>query len=575
MKKTRRFAAIAAAVAMTACMAMPMAMTSFAYDITINKEGTTTADTAHTYSAYQIFSGTINDDGVLGNIVWGEGVNGDAIVTALKADATVKSLFTADSYTAAQVAEVISSMTKNSTELDAVAKIFSANKGSATAYTSTDGVITTAKPGYYLIEDTTTVASGDAKSKFILEVVKDVTTTAKRDYPDMEKKVKENTKYDGFYTHENGTTDYTTAATYNDVADYCMGDTVTFQLIGTLPSDVMIYDGYYYKFTDTLATGLTLDADSIKVYIVNDGALSDETALTEGYAFAANGQEFTITFDDIQQVDGVSGDSVVIVEYDAVLNQDAQVGLNGNENVAKLTYSNNPNWVGSGDTDVNDDETSETPEEKVIVFTYELDVTKYLGEYVENGTNTTADDQPLTQAGFKLYSSDGKKVATLNTDNEITGWTDAAVEGAGTEVKTDANGQFSFIGLDDGTYVLKETTTPNGYNTMDDLTLTITAGTVHVQNYNEAVEYDTAAEVLTDLDLTTVEGTSTVYLDGEKDVAGDNTDGKVATYVENLKGSTLPSTGGIGTTLFYVVGGTLVAGTGVTLIAKKRMKKED
>ena len=274
------------------------------------------------------------------------------------------------------------------------------------------------------------------------------------------------------------------------------------------------------------------------------------------------------------------------------MNENAVIGLDGQENKVKLEYSNNPNLEykpngGSGDEtpgtpDKNESDTPETPdspnentgktpEDKVIVFTYELDVTKYLG--------TKDKTAGVGEAGFKLYNKDGK-AATIDENMKITGWvteSDAVGEEgqegyvpavSGTEVKTDADGKFKFIGLDDGTYVLKETTVPDGYNKMTDLTLVIDATTVNNQGWA-----GTPSDALTALKLWhDAKGSET---DTPVNTAGANND-IVADEIVNKKGSSLPGTGGIGTKLFYVGGGAMVAVAGVFLITKKRMgKKED
>lgn len=240
------------------------------------------------------------------------------------------------------------------------------------------------------------------------------------------------------------------------------------------------------------------------------------------------------------------------MEYNAVLNSNAVIGLNGQENEVYLTYSNNPNWTGEGTPE----DSGKTPEDKVIVFTYELDVTKYLGD-----EKTTANATEGTKAGFKLGNANGTKWATVDENLRITGWVDDVA--AATEVTTDATGIFKFVGLDDGTYTLRETTTPTGYNTMADLNLTIDATTSNVQDWNFGAE-NAAKSALSAIKLTM----------NNKETTGDVTEGKVEGSIINQKGSSLPSTGGIGTTMFYVGGGVLVAGAGVLLITKKRAKKD-
>lgn len=223
----------------------------------------------------------------------------------------------------------------------------------------------------------------------------------------------------------------------------------------------------------------------------------------------------------------------ILVEYSAVLNDNARVEKTapGNINKVYLEYSNNPNGEGIG----------KTPEDVVIVFTYKLDVHKIDGDTKAN----------LAKVGFKLwrYAADGKtkEWAQVNESGKLTGWTDA--EKSATELVSDAKGLFNVIGLDDGTYYIHESTTLPGYNSIDDAAVTISADTTNGQKGNGKVE-----------ELKTI----------EIKVNNKSVEGGVVT-IENRKGSTLPTTGGMGTTIFYVVGSILVLGAAILLITKKRM----
>lgn len=395
------------------------------------------------------------------------------------------------------------------------------------------------------------INNNGAKTRFILKVAGggNVTVTAKSSAPSVIKKVKEDDKA---VTGAVKVGSYTADAQYNDVADYCIGENVPFELISTMPSTYNDYTSYFYQFTDTLASNFTLNADSIAVKVVNaDG----ETALTATTDYTVGAQDesgkFTITINDTKKIASITKDSTIVVDYTAQLNSGAVIGLDGQENKVDLTYSNNPNYTGDGASTPNEDK-GKTPEDKVIVFTYELDVTKYLGD-----EHTKANAEDGTKAGFKLGNANGTKWATVDENLRITDWVDDVA--AATEVTTDATGIFKFIGLDDGTYTLRETTTPTGYNTMADLALTIGATTDNNQTWA-----GTASDALSAIKLTI----------NNEDTAGDTNTGIVATKITNQKGSSLPSTGGIGTTMFYVGGGVLVAGAGVLLITKKRAKKD-
>lgn len=568
-KKTRRVAAFAAAVMMAACVAVPMSSFSASAaannSITISGFNTTenNDDGTHTYEAYQVFSGQYAD-GVLGNIEWGSGVDGDAILSALHTASSTTGnalygLFPDTVTDAKGVANVLSTITDHDdAKTQAFAAIVGKNLSITTSGSYSGGKISDLEDGYYMVQDkndspSTTPGEDNsgAKTRFILKVAGggDVTVQAKSSAPSVVKKVKENTNVDD-YEYKTGSTD----ADYNDVADYSIGDAVPFKLYGTLPSTLGDYTKYKYVFHDTLATEFTAPAaKDVKVCI--DGADKTSSATVE-----VSGQNITVTFNDIIAA-GANKESIVTVEYNAVLNANAQIGLPGQRNEVYLTYSNNPNWVGDGSGGSGDTPSDEgkTPKDEVIVFTYELDITKYLGD-----TNTTANATDGTKAGFKLKAVDGDHKDTWakvdTTTGKITGW---GTEAEATEVTTTATGTFKFVGLDDGKYLLKETTTPTGYNTMADKELTIDATTVNGQSWNFGAE-NAASAALTAIKLT---------MDAT-DSNGSVDDGTVSGEIINQKGSSLPSTGGIGTTLFYVGGGVLVAGAGVLLITKKRAKKD-
>lgn len=564
-KRARRAAAFAAAVVMAACAAIPMGSSFSASaagnnSITIDGFNTTgnNDNGNHTYEAYQVFAGQYAG-GALGNITWGSGVDGTAILAELQSAAAPLDVFNS-AKDAKDVAEKLATGVTKADD-DTLAVAFAAVVGkhltAVKSGTYANGAITGLDDGYYLVQDASdspdsTVGANNngAKTRFILKVAGggNVTVTAKSSAPSVIKKVKEDDK-----TVEGDVKvgSYTADAQYNDVADYCIGENVPFELISTMPSTYDDYTSYFYQFTDTLASNFTLNTNSIAVKVVN---VNGETALTANDDYTVSSQDgsgkFTITINDTKKITAITKDSTIVVDYTAQLNSGAVIGLDGQENKVDLTYSNNPNYTGKGEETPEEDK-GKTPEDKVIVFTYELDVTKYLGD-----EHTKANAEDGTKAGFKLSNADGKW-ATVDGNLRITGWVDDVA--AATEVTTDANGIFKFIGLDDGTYTLRETTTPTGYNTMADLALTIGATTANNQTWA-----GTASDALTAIKLTM----------NNNETAGDVDNGTVSGSIINQKGSSLPSTGGIGTTMFYVGGGVLVAGAGVLLITKKRAKKD-
>lgn len=641
MNKMKKFASIATAVLMTACMAAPMTMslTSSAATITIKND---LAD--HEYEAYQIFKGTLAD-GVLSNIEWGTGVDNtsDALLNAIKTISINSTTPFSACNNAEDVAKVLSDAadqvtTATKTDMEITkefAKVVGSHLGTVTgtASTNTDGkyVISGVADGYYLVQDKSSSLNGDndAYTRYILQVVGSAEVSPKSTKPSVEKKVYE----ESIATNDNSNV---YGAGYNDVADYDIGDAVPFKLYGSLPSsatEYAEYSAYFYQFNDTLGTEFNApNASDIHVYyeqgtgatatkkeIVNvlpsplpDGKTADDYIVLENSDLVrrvdSTANKITITIENIKEVVPTIGENVgkITVEYSAVLSANAKVGYEGQVNAVNLDYSNNPNveWtptkgtedhpgtpttpgVGDGsETPETPNDKGQTPDDGVIVFTYGFDINKIIAstdtklagaKFAVYYETTTGEGENATVTKHYIKTdSDNKYAGDLGTaPNAET--TVANANGVWESVNT-ANVNIVIKGLDkDKTYYIEELVAPAGYNKLTAaVPVTISSTFAGEAIYSEQDWHYSAVGNIQNGEMTALD--SIKVNDGTNDVNVTNVDGDdIGTItIGNSAGSTLPGTGGIGTTLFYVGGGAMVAVAGVFLITKKRMgRKED
>lgn len=527
MKKAiKKLLAALLAVAMVCAMAIP----AFAYNPGETKED---LNTKHDYGAFQIFEGVISKDNeTLSDVNWGQNITEpDIFLAKLKEDPTIGGKFETD-FTAQDVLAVISKWHDSDDNSIAFARVVchylypDANANPTPVATDHTGGINIPKSGYYLIVDTSTFSDDDFyhayNSFFLLNVPQTpyvVLVNHKVVKPTVEKEVYDNN-------------DIGSTGGWGSSADHAINEPFQFRLIAKLPASENNGRAYdYYKeyavcFTDTLSDGITFDKlDTVEI-TNGDGSTPQE--ITEGnYTLKRNDpQSITLSIDDVKTcVPDLNKGATITVTYTAHLNEKAYVNTVGggtdNKNSVYLEYSNNPRISTSLD---------HTPESAVCVYTYQLNNTKYHDDDTQGNE--------LEGAGFKLYSdADCKNEVELYQDGEFYYPIKNATGKEAVEMKSAANGQFNVKGLDAGTYYLKETTPPKDYNACADKKIVISA--THDVNH---------------VDLS----------------------GNLSTTIINKKagGITLPSTGGIGTTIFYVVGGGLMVAAIVLLVTKKRMENK-
>ena len=571
-------------VALAFVLAFAMTVTAFAatkpsdgdgYVITIRPGNFTDTTKTDRFKAYEVFTGTLTKpgaDGVLtsdqahqlADIKWGADIVPETLIEALATDANgdfegafgdIRS-YDGDEYEQTlRVAQTLSEHKNDSAFLVAFARAVQASLSESASPVSSvfadpDFKISVGNPGYYLVVDDPgdDTADGDVLSEYILEVLGNQSIDIKADAPSVDKTMVENK------------------------GSYEIGQTIRFRLIGTLAENYLNYsDVYFYKFNDTMSKGLTYAGDdtvTVKAYSVNpDGSLKDEMLTVDAAQYeikSVKSEEdgttlLTIEFADLKDIAGLQPEYVIVVEYDAFLNDDAKI-VSPETNEVFLTFSNNPNGDGKN-------ETTDVPGPDVPVYTFTIDATKL----------DSVTDEPLPGVSFKLYKQKDAEAADSADNNlygvfyekgntytlkEENGWTN---KDDATLLVTGEDGMLHIKGIGEGTYFLEEAEPLNGYNTLTaPVEITITA-----EYYNSNADGHKEGE------LKSV--TCTIGERSEK-FAGIDEDaipvlGTVAIKVLNTPAGTLPNTGGIGTYIFYISGSLLLAGAAAYLIVSKIRNK--
>lgn len=477
----------------------------------------TAPDNGHTYEILQIFKGDLHNS-VLSNLVWGKngkGTEGEAVpetnINELKAKVG----------DVAVREYIVNNLLNGADPFATIGKVGEEFVASMVVPT-----------GYYMIRDKAETLTGkdDSYTLYIVKITGDVTIEPKADKPSLTKKIKD----------KNDTTGETRG--WQDSADYDIGDAVPYRLTATVATNFASYKGAYkLVFHDTMEDGLTFNESSVKVF-VNEAEVKN----TFYEVTKTNEHNFTVTIADLKALTyGENGRKVAVgdmihVEFTATLNENANIGAKGNLNTGYLEFANNPNSE--------QPEMGETPKDTVIAFTYQVVINK-----------VKENKEPLIGADFKLE----KKIGAAE-------WVEID-----RKTGTTAGSVFTFKGLDDGTYRLTETAVPGGYNKMADVIFTVTANHVEkVEGLNDATRYT----VLTSLNGTAENGVITLTEQKKAETINDQETEIIeglTTQVVNKSGATLPETGGIGTTIFYVLGGMMFVGAALILVVRRKAEADE
>lgn len=488
--------------------------------------------------------------------------------------------------------------------------------------------------GYYFVKDKdgSVNSSDDSYTKFLLQLLGDEEVKAKAEVPTHTKTItggQEPIPNTDQVTEDLDKDPATTGDVhYNNEA---IGDKVPFKITTSVP-DMREYDRYQFALEDIMDEGLTFEENTVAIKVgdktLNKGTLTDGNVVngdfairvTKPYSFtvgndAKTGTKVEIIFANFIQYKEQKGVAITIT-YSATLNDKATIGPDGNRNTSSLKYSINPNQVGEKDEFQPQDPQGTTPESwtktfvtgiklykisaenggalagaqftiegtrlnQMIVTGYEFVQDNENGTYwkLKDGTYTTDDPETPGMDKSKYESTDTKyKRQTINT---IKNSTEEETTKVSETLEVNDQGVLTFKGLAAGNYEITEIKSPAGYNLLSEpIYLEIEMTSIPENSYPTttscawAVYQKTADGSYLKEDTLSGKLVPTNNKEEAVTLAADTVEGDTNVFkidVENSAGSLLPSTGGIGTTIFYVVGGILVIGAGILLVTKKRM----
>lgn len=399
---------------------------------------------------------------------------------------------------------------------------------------------------YYSVEgsgDDNTLVNGtvDANSKWSLN---STPAYAKSEQPTIDKKITGSTGKNTSDGNENG----------NDVA---VGDTVNFEIGTKIPSYSKSYTEVIVKITDTMGKGLTL-ADPTNLVVKVDGKVVTAADNTYTYSPAADKKSFEISFASAYAL-AHSGEAVVVT-YEAVLGADAGVNFDPNTNTAKLTYTNDP----SGETN--------EIEDKTYTYTFGIDANLFGSD--GSAWNKFTEELLKTGEVRKIILDSGEEIETTTLPGAE--FTLTRADGTTYTAVSDENGYLSFTGLDAGTYTLQETKAPEGYSLNDaKIPVEIKAeynGDGTLKSYTIKVNNENTSTYTATYDANEKGKVTNINCTPEHE--NDWSDVSDTHEIKNTKLASLPSTGGIGTTIFTIGGcAIMIVAAGLFFATRRKAEK--